>query len=85
MPIRIFIQLTLRYEHSTTGILHKKYVRCIENSRLDMLFEFFKIFGCITTHNFTQINIITTNFAYYIIIQITLQYEYPITVIFHKT
>jgi hypothetical protein len=32
-----------------------------------------------------QINIITHNYAYYIIIQLTLQYEYPIKVIFHKT
>jgi hypothetical protein len=50
-----------------------------------MLFEFFKNFGCITSHNFVKINIITTNYAYYIIIQRTLQYEYPITLIFHKT
>jgi hypothetical protein len=50
-----------------------------------MLFEFFKFVGCITTHNFAQIKIITLNYAYYIIIQLTLQYEYPVSVIFHKT
>jgi hypothetical protein len=48
----MIIQLTLRYEHSTTLILHK-------------LFEFFIIFGWITTYNFGQINIITLNYAYY--------------------
>jgi hypothetical protein len=44
-----------------------------------------KFFGCITTHNFVQINMITPNYAYYMIVQLTRQYEYPITVNFHKT
>jgi hypothetical protein len=48
-----------------------------------MLFEFFKFFGCITTNNFAQIKIITPNYAYYIIIQLTLQYEYPVSTIFN--
>jgi hypothetical protein len=78
-------QLTLRYEHSTTLIFHKIYVGCIKNSRLNKLFVFFKISGRISTHNFMQINIITPNYVYYKIIQLALRYEYPTTLIFHKT
>jgi len=59
--------------------------RGVKSGCLNKLFEFFKFSGCITTHNFAQINIITPNHAYYIIVQLTLQYEYPLTVIFHKT
>jgi len=44
--------------------------------------SFFLIFGRITTHNIAQINIITPSHVYYKIVQLTLQYEYPITVIF---
>jgi hypothetical protein len=32
-----------------------------------------------------QINIITPNHVYYMIVQLTLQYEYPMTVVFNKT
>jgi hypothetical protein len=63
----------------------KKIVRCIKNSCLNKLCEFLNFFGCITINNFTQINIITPNYNYYMIVQLTLQYEYPISVIFHKT
>jgi hypothetical protein len=40
-----------------------------------MLFGFMQIFSRITTHNMVQINIITPNYAYYKIIQLTLQNE----------
>jgi hypothetical protein len=42
------IQLTLRYEHFRTRILHKILVRCIKNSCLNKLFEFY---FCL--HNYT--------------------------------
>jgi hypothetical protein len=32
-----------------------------------------------------KINKITPNYVYYMIVQLILKYEYPITVIFHKT
>jgi hypothetical protein len=32
-----------------------------------------------------QIDLITPNYAYYKIVQLTLHYEYPTTLIFHKT
>jgi hypothetical protein len=32
-----------------------------------------------------QIDIITPNYAYYKIVQLTHQYEYPTTLIFHET
>jgi hypothetical protein len=32
-----------------------------------------------------QIDIITPNYAYYKIVQLTLHYEYPTTLFFHKT
>jgi hypothetical protein len=35
-----------------------------------------KIFGRITTHNSVQINIITPNYAYYKIVQLTPQNEF---------
>jgi hypothetical protein len=35
-----------------------------------------KIFGRITTHNLVQIKIITSNYAYYKIVQLTFQNEY---------
>jgi hypothetical protein len=49
-----------------------------------MLLVFFKNFGRISTHNFMKINIITPNNDYYEIVQLTLRYEYPETLIFHK-
>jgi hypothetical protein len=49
-----------------------------------MLLVFFKKFGRIITHNFMQINIITPNNDYYEIVELTLRYEYPKTLIFHK-
>jgi hypothetical protein len=45
----------------------------------------FEIFGRISTHNFMQINIITPSYAYYKIVKLTLRYEYPTALIFHKT
>jgi hypothetical protein len=60
----------------------KNKVRCFKNNCLNKLFEFFREIYSITTHNIAQINIITPNYAYYIIIQLTLKYEYPITVFF---
>jgi len=32
-----------------------------------------------------QINIITPDYAYYMIVRLTLRYEYPTTLMFHKT
>jgi hypothetical protein len=32
-----------------------------------------------------QINIITPNYVFHKIVQLTLRYEYPTTLIFHKT
>jgi hypothetical protein len=48
-------------------------------------FSCFVLIGYISTHNLMQINIITSNYAYYKIVQLTLRYEYPTTLIFHKT
>jgi transposase-like protein len=44
-----------------------------------------KIFGRITAHNLVQINIITPNYAYYKIVQLTLQNEYFRALFFIKT
>jgi hypothetical protein len=41
-----------------------------------MLFAFMKFFGRITTHNLVQMNIITPNYVYYKITQLTHQNEY---------
>jgi hypothetical protein len=43
-----------------------------------------KIFGRITTHNLLQINIITPNYAYYKIVQLTLQNDYFRALLFLK-
>jgi hypothetical protein len=64
--------------------LHKTSIRCIKNSCLNKLYEFLKIVGRITTYNFIQINIITTKYAYYMIVQLKLSYEYSTTLIFQK-
>jgi hypothetical protein len=48
------------------------------------LFEFLKIVDRITTYNFMKINIITPNYAYYMIVQLKLRYEYSMTLILHK-
>jgi hypothetical protein len=50
-------------------------LRQIPFSCLSKLFAFMKIFGRKTTHNLVQINIITPNYAYYKIVQLTLQNE----------
>jgi hypothetical protein len=50
-----------------------------------MLFDFFKIFGRIKTHNFVKINVNTLNYANCMIVQLILRYEYPTTLFFHKT
>jgi hypothetical protein len=73
-----------RYEYFITLILHKTSVRCIKNCYLNKLFEFFIIFGRITTYNFVQIKIITPNYAYYKIFQRKLRYEYSIKLILNK-
>jgi hypothetical protein len=57
------VQLTLRYEYSTAQYFPKTYVRCIRNSYLKQFFEYFNIFGPITSHNFVKINIIISNYA----------------------
>jgi hypothetical protein len=46
---------------------------------------FFKNFGRISTHNFVQIKKITPNYAYYKIVQLTLRYECPTTLISYQT
>jgi hypothetical protein len=79
------VQLELRYEYSMTLILHKTQVRCPKNRYLNKLFGFMKIYGRITTHNLVQINIITPNYAYYKIVQFTLQNEYFRALYFLKT
>jgi hypothetical protein len=79
------IELKHRYLYSMTLILHKTQVRCIKNCYLNKLFDFFRIFGRINTHNFVKINVITLNYAYCKIVQLTLRYEYHTTLIFHKT
>jgi hypothetical protein len=85
MPIIRFFQLKLRYEHSMMLILHKTYGILVKNCCLNKLFEIFKICGHLATHNFVKINIITLNYAYYEVVQLTLRNEYPTTQIFHKT
>jgi hypothetical protein len=77
--------LNLLYEYSTMLILHKTWVGCIKNSCLNKLFEFFKNFGRITSHNFSPINTITSKYIYYNIVQLKLQYEYFTTLILHET
>jgi hypothetical protein len=57
----------------------------IKNCCLNKLFEFFIIYGHITTYNFVQINTITPNYAYFKIFWLKLRYEYSITLILHKT
>jgi hypothetical protein len=57
------VQLTLRYEYCTILFSPKTYVRCIRNIHLKNLFEYFNIFGPITTHNLVKINIVTPNYA----------------------
>jgi hypothetical protein len=79
------VQLTLRYEYSTTQIFHKTEVKYIRNYCLNKLFQFFKILGRITTNNFVQINIITPNYAYYKIFRLKLRYEHSMMLILHKT
>jgi hypothetical protein len=79
------VQLKLWYEYSITLILYKTYVRCVKNCCLIQLFGFMKIFGRITTHNLLQINIITLNYAYYKIVQLTHQNEYFRALFFIKT
>jgi hypothetical protein len=44
----------------------------------------FKIFYCKTIDNFAKINIITFNYAYYMIVYLTLWYEYSTILIFPK-
>ena len=85
MPIIRFFQLKLRHEHSMMLILHKSYGICVKNCCLNKLFEIFKIFGRLATHNFVKINIITPNYAYYEVLRLTLRNEYPTILIFHKT
>jgi hypothetical protein len=60
-------------------------IRCVKNSCLNNLFEFFRIVGRITTYNFIKINIITPTHVYYMIVQLKLRYDYFITLILHKT
>jgi hypothetical protein len=79
------IQLKLRYEYSIMLILHKTYARCVKNCCLNKLFGFMKFFGRITTHNLVQINIITPNYVYYKIVQLTLQNKYFMALFFLKT
>jgi transposase-like protein len=43
-----------------------------------------KIFGRITTHHLVEINIITSNYAYYKIVHLTLQKEYFMALFFLK-
>jgi hypothetical protein len=79
------IQLELRYEYSITLILHKTSGRSPKHRCLNKLFGFMKIYGRKTTHNLVQINIITPNYAYYKIVQLTLQNEYFRALYFLKT
>jgi hypothetical protein len=79
------VLLKHRYEYSMMLIFRKIYVRCIKNYCLNKLFEFFILFGRITTYNFVQINKITRNYAYYKILQLKLRYEYSITLILRET
>jgi hypothetical protein len=50
-----------------------------------MLFEFFIIFGSVTTKKFVQIHINTSIYVYYKFIQLTLELEYSTILILHKT
>jgi hypothetical protein len=63
------------------GTKHKKdgFYSC-----LNKLFEFLKIVGRITKYNFLKINIITPNYAYYMIVELKLRYEYSMTLILNK-
>jgi hypothetical protein len=70
------VQLKYRYEYSIMQILHKTKVRYVKNCCLNLLFGFMKKFGRITIHNSVQIIIITPNYAYYKIVQLTPQNEY---------
>jgi hypothetical protein len=56
-----------------------------QNCCLNKLLGFMKIFGRITTRNLVEINIITSNYAYYKIVQLTLQNEYLRAPFFLKT
>jgi len=56
-----------------------------ETAVYTMLLEFLEISGCITTYNFMKINIITLDYAYYKIIQLTHKYEHSTTLILHRT
>jgi hypothetical protein len=73
-----------RYEYFIMPIMHKTSLRCIKSCCLNKLFEFFIIFGRITTYNFVQINIITPNYYYYKIVQWKLWYEYSIKLTLNK-
>jgi hypothetical protein len=64
------IQLRLRYQHPMIVVLLKTSARCIKNSYLSKLFDFFKIFGRITTYYFVKIIIITPNYTFYKIVQL---------------
>jgi len=46
---------------------------------------FSKNFDRISTHNFMQIHTITPNYDYYKIVRLTLRYEHPTAINFHKT
>jgi hypothetical protein len=74
-----------RYGYSITLILHKTKVRYVINGCLNKLFGFMKTFGRVTTLNLVQIKLITPNYAYYKIVQLTLQNEYFRTLFFLKT
>jgi hypothetical protein len=50
-----------------------------------MLNELLKYFFHITAYNFTQINIITPNYAYFNTIELKHRYEYSMMLILHKT
>jgi hypothetical protein len=49
------------------------------------LIGFMKFFGHITTHNLVKINIITPNYVYYKIVQLTLQNDYFLALFSLKT
>jgi hypothetical protein len=52
--------------------------------KCNKLFEFLKFIGHITTYNFIKINIITPHYAYYMIVQLKLRYQYSMTLIMQK-
>jgi hypothetical protein len=66
------VLLKIQCEYYMMLILHKTKVRCIKNCYLNKLFEFFIMFGRITTYNFMKINIITPYYPYYKIVQLKL-------------